>query len=168
MWYWHLVLIVWWQTQRHAHTHNLRVLRSRPALPTPLYLCQWAQWTLAVGGLPVQSHPGRVEVSLSKTPNPQLLLTSRLVPCMAANQRVCVNGWMRGINCTVLWIKVLNAVHLPFTAKSRFLKGIFWDPLQIIWPSSKIRMLLRQEDIYQNGSRDAQAKQSHYVITNQR
>ena len=38
---------------------------------------------LAVGGLPVQSHPGRVEVSLSKTPNPQLVLTSWLVPCMA-------------------------------------------------------------------------------------
>ena len=31
---------------------------------------------LAVGGLPVRSHPGRVEVPLSKTPNPQLLLTS--------------------------------------------------------------------------------------------
>ena len=61
---------------------------------------------LAVGGLPVRSHPGCVEVSLSKTPNPQLLLTSWLVPCMAANRRwcvnVCVNGWMRGINCTAL------------------------------------------------------------------
>ena len=53
------------------------------------------------------SHPGRVEVSLSKTPNPQLLLTSWLVPCMAANRRWCVNGWMRGINCTALWIKAL-------------------------------------------------------------
>ena len=66
---------------------------------------------LAVGGLPVRSHPGRVEVSLSKTPNPQLLLTSWLVPCMAANCRwcvnVCVNGWMRGINCKALWIKAL-------------------------------------------------------------
>ena len=53
---------------------------------------------LAVGGLPVRSHPGRVEVSLSKTPNPQLLLTSWLVLCMAANCRwcvsVCVNVWM--------------------------------------------------------------------------
>ena len=51
---------------------------------------------LAVGGLPVRSHPGRVEVSLSETPNPQLLLMSWLVPCMAANRRwcvsVCVNG----------------------------------------------------------------------------
>ena len=45
---------------------------------------------LAVGGLPVRSHPGCVEVSLSKTPNPQLLLTSWLVPCMAANCRWCV------------------------------------------------------------------------------
>ena len=80
---------------------------------------------LAVGGLPVRSHPGRVEVSLSKTPNPQLLLTSWLVPCMAANRRwcvdVCVNGWMRGINCTALWIKALykcspfTIYHLPFT-----------------------------------------------------
>ena len=35
---------------------------------------------LAVGGLPVRSHPGRVEVSLSETPNPRLLLTSWLVP----------------------------------------------------------------------------------------
>ena len=68
---------------------------------------------LAVGGLPVRSQPGRVEVSLrrSKTPNPQLLLMSWLVPYMAANRRwcvnVCVNGWMRGINCTALWIKAL-------------------------------------------------------------
>ena len=33
-------------------------------------------------------HPGCVEVSLSKTPNPQLLL-SGLVPCMAANHCEC-------------------------------------------------------------------------------
>ena len=70
---------------------------------------------LAVGGLQVRSHPGRVEVSLSETPNPRLLLTSWLVPCMAANRRwcvnvcvnVCVNGRMRGINCTAFWIKAL-------------------------------------------------------------
>ena len=66
---------------------------------------------LAVGGLSVRSHPGRVEVSLSETPNPQLLLTSWLVPCMAANchwcVNVCVNGWMRGIDCTALWVKAL-------------------------------------------------------------
>ena len=37
------------------------------------------------------SHPGHVEVSLSETPNPQLLLTSWLVPCMAANHRECVS-----------------------------------------------------------------------------
>ena len=76
------------------------------------YMVCWGKsCRLAVGGLPVRSHPGRVEVSLSKTPNPQLLLTSWLVPCMAANRRwcvnVCVNGWMRGINCTALWIKAL-------------------------------------------------------------
>ena len=47
---------------------------------------------LAVGGLPVRSQPGRVEVSLSETPNPRLLLTSGLVACMAANRRWCVNG----------------------------------------------------------------------------
>ena len=46
---------------------------------------------LAVGGLPVRSHPGCVEVSLSETPNPQLLLATWLVPCMAANRRWCVN-----------------------------------------------------------------------------
>ena len=69
---------------------------------------------LAVGGLPVWSHPGRDKVTLSKTPNPQLLLTSWLVPCMAANCRWCVNGWMRGINCTALWIKVLYKCS-PFT-----------------------------------------------------
>ena len=46
---------------------------------------------LAVRGLPVRSHPGRVEVSLSKTPNPQLFLMSWLVPCMAANCCWCVN-----------------------------------------------------------------------------
>ena len=72
--------------------------------------------------LPVWSHPGRVEVSLGKTPNPWLLLTSWLVPCMAANRRwcvnvnVCVNGWMRGINCTVLWIKALYKYILVVTA----------------------------------------------------
>ena len=62
---------------------------------------------LAVGGLPVQSHPGRVEMSLSKTPNPKLLLMSWLVPCMAANRHWCGNGWKRGINCKALWIKAL-------------------------------------------------------------
>ena len=41
-------------------------------------------------------HPGRVEVSLSKTPNPQLLLTSWSVPCMAANRRWCVNVCVNG------------------------------------------------------------------------
>ena len=49
---------------------------------------------------------------------PQLLLTSWLAPCMAANRRwcvnVCVNGWMRGINCTALWIKALYKCS-PFT-----------------------------------------------------
>ena len=43
---------------------------------------------------------------------------ARLVPCVAANRRwcvnVCVNGWMRGINCTALWIKVLYKCS-PFT-----------------------------------------------------
>ena len=46
---------------------------------------------LAVGGLPVRSHPGCVEVSLSKTPSPQLLLTSWLMSCMAANRCLCVS-----------------------------------------------------------------------------
>ena len=39
---------------------------------------------------------GRVEVSLSKTRNPKLLLTSWLVPCMAANRRWCVNVCVNG------------------------------------------------------------------------
>ena len=69
---------------------------------------------LAVGGLLIQSQPGRVEVSLSKTPNPQLLLRSWLVPCMAAN-RCC---W--GINCTALWIKALYKCS-PFTIFHLFL-----------------------------------------------
>ena len=47
-------------------------------------------------GSPVRSHQGVSKCPLSKTPNPQLLLTSWLVPCMAANRRecvcVCVNG----------------------------------------------------------------------------
>ena len=53
---------------------------------------------LAVGGLPVRSHPGHVEVSLSKTPNPQLLLTCWLVPCLAANCH---------------WVNVLRELPLP-------------------------------------------------------
>ena len=69
---------------------------------------------LAVGGLPVRSHPGHVEVSLSKTSNPQLLLMSWLVPCMAANRRWCVNVCVKGINCTALWIKALYKCS-PFT-----------------------------------------------------
>ena len=43
-----------------------------------------------------------------------LILTSWLVPCMAANRHWCVNGWMRGINCTTLWIKALYKCS-PFT-----------------------------------------------------
>ena len=33
---------------------------------------------------------------------------------IAVDVWVCVNGWMRGINCKALWIKALYAVHLPF------------------------------------------------------
>ena len=44
-------------------------------------------------------------MSLSKTPNPQLLLTGWLAPCMAANRRWCVSGRMRSVNRTALWIK---------------------------------------------------------------
>ena len=69
-------------------------------------------------GCRFKSHPGRVEVSLSETPNPQLLLTSWLVPCMAANRRWCMNGWMRGMNCKALWIKALYKCS-PFTFKAR-------------------------------------------------
>ena len=69
---------------------------------------------LVVWGLPVWSHPGCVEVSLNQTSNPQLLLTSWLVPCMSANCRWWVNVWMRGINCTALWIKALYKCS-PFT-----------------------------------------------------
>ena len=43
-------------------------------------------YCLAVGGLPVQSHPGCAEVSMIKTPKPQFLWISWLVPCMASNQ----------------------------------------------------------------------------------
>ena len=71
-------------------------------------------------GSPVRSHHGRVEVSLSETPNPQLLLTSCLAPCMAANRRCCVDGWMRGIHRTALWIKALYKCS-PFTICSRWL-----------------------------------------------
>ena len=60
---------------------------------------------LAVGGLPVRSHPGRVEVSLSETPIPQLLLVGTLRG--SQSPLVCVCVWMRGINCTALWIKAL-------------------------------------------------------------
>ena len=52
-----------------------------------------------------------VSVSLSKTPNPQLLLTNWLVPCMAANRCWCVSG---SINCTAHWIKALYKCS-PFT-----------------------------------------------------
>ena len=49
-------------------------------------------WGRELGRLPVRSHPGRVEVSLSETPNPQLLLTSWLAPCMAANHHCVLMG----------------------------------------------------------------------------
>ena len=96
---------------------------------------------LAVGGLPVRSHPGRVEVSMSKTPNPQLLLTSWLVPCMAANHRwrvnVCVNGWMKGIHCTALWIKALYKFS-PFT----ILYQSFWSRDSTLQVNSKVAFLV--------------------------
>ena len=47
---------------------------------------------LSSGRLPVRSHPGCVEVSLSETPNPQMLQMIWLVPCMAASW--CVDGWI--------------------------------------------------------------------------
>ena len=107
--------LFWWAYYKHFK-------KSQPMVSV-WYGSGGKSCRLAVGGLPVRSHPGRVKVSLSKTPNPQLLLTSWLVPCMAANRRwcvnVCVNGWMRGINCTALWIKALYKCSpftiLPFT-----------------------------------------------------
>ena len=106
---------------------------------------------LAVGGSLVRSHPGCVEVSLSKTSNPQLLLTSWLVPCMAANRRwcvnVCVNVWMRGINCKVLWIKALYKCspfiiyHLPFTKLELTLT--LDDQLFPLWSKSPKEYFLR-------------------------
>ena len=72
---------------------------------------------LAVGGLPVRSHPGRVEVSQSKTPNPRLLLTSWLVAVHGSQSPLvceCVCEWMRSINCTALWIKALYKCN-PFS-----------------------------------------------------
>ena len=50
-----------------------------------------AQEVRAVVRQSVRSHPGCVEVSLSKTPNPPLLLMIWLVPCMEANWHWCVN-----------------------------------------------------------------------------
>ena len=82
-------------------------------------------------------HPECVRVSLSETPNPQMIPTSRLVPCTAANHRWCANGRMRTICCTALWIKALHkcrdllfilrrthyspwhSVSCPFTGKSQ-------------------------------------------------
>ena len=66
-------------------------------------------------GLLVRFRPGRVKESLSETPNPQSLLTSWLVPRVAADRRwrvsVRVNGWMRGIRCTALWVKARHIYH---------------------------------------------------------
>ena len=44
-------------------------------------------------GLPVRSHPGRVEVSLSKTPNPQIA-PDVLVGTLHGNQSVLVCEWV--------------------------------------------------------------------------
>ena len=111
---------------------------------------------LAVGGLTVQSHPGCVEVSLSKTPNPQLLLTSWLVPCMAANCHwcvnvcvdVCVNGWMRGINCTALSIKALHKCS-PFTV---YLLQAALTPIAPVTPGALLHAgILPAESLPQRG-----------------
>ena len=48
--------------------------------------------------------PWPVEVSLSKTPNPQLLLMSWLVPCMAANRRWRVNVCVRVCVCVCVCV----------------------------------------------------------------
>ena len=87
-----------------------------------LFLPYWGRYSsggkgcrLVVGGLPVQSHPGRVEVSLSKTPP---IAPDELVGTLHGCQSllVCVreNGWMRGINCKALLIKALYKCS-PFT-----------------------------------------------------
>ena len=55
------------------------------------YMGDMAQEVRAIGGRVAGSIPPCV-VSLSKKPNPQLLLTCWLVPCMAANRRWCMNG----------------------------------------------------------------------------
>ena len=60
------------------------------------------------------SHPGRVEVSLSKTPNPKMLLTGWLVPCMVANRRWLVCVWMGEWEASIVQrFGIINASH-PF------------------------------------------------------
>ena len=62
-----------------------------------------------------------VEVSLSKTLNPKLLLISRQVPCVVSSA-MCVWMGKREVHCKALWVvfsdrksAIENVVRLPFT-----------------------------------------------------
>ena len=72
---------------------------------------------------------------------PQLLLTSWLVPCMAANRRwcvnVCANGWKRGINCKALWIKALykcQSIYHLYLHALHILPPLCWAFLLFDYP----------------------------------
>ena len=83
---------------------------------------------LAVGGLPVRSHPGRVEVSLSKMPNHQLLLMSWLVPCMAAIRRwsVCVRVRVRARACVrIACVRVRVCVNEKHQLYRALMKALY-------------------------------------------
>ena len=69
------------QTPSRTPSRTPKRTKRRPAR-RPAHAYMWGECgsggkscRLAVGGLPVRTHPGRVEVSLSETPNPQSLLT---------------------------------------------------------------------------------------------
>ena len=53
-----------------------------------------------------------------------LILTSWLAPCVAANHRLCVNGWMRRINCTVHYINAIYHCPLHTNASARGMEAV--------------------------------------------
>ena len=87
--------------RQKSETRQVR-LRGDPETESARTQIKWGDMAQEVRAVVWQSGGCRfdptlgVEVSLSKTPNPQLLLTSWLVPCMAANCHWCVNVSVNG------------------------------------------------------------------------
>ena len=106
-------------------TVNINVLRAFKKASYVLLRIKAPQWLRHLEGSRFDPALGVSTCPWARRRTPDCSGRAGLVPCMAANRRwragvcVCVNGWMKSINCTALWIKALYKCQ-PFTQNKPF------------------------------------------------